>query len=231
MKIYSHRGESKYAPENTMSAFYLADLVNCDGIECDIRKTKDDKLVIIHDKTIDRTSNSKGKVSDYTFENIKQFDFGNKNFKGERIVLLTDFLNYFSNKNIKIFIEVKESGYEKLIWDTISQYNIDNITIISFKYEVLSNFRKISNILKLGWLIYDINNKVITDALNINISILLCISAMIDKKNIELVKNNNLLIGAWGVKNKAELKRLNKLKIDVLVYDSSYDAKKELKNE
>ena len=231
MTIYSHRGESKYAPENTMSAFYLADLVNSDGIECDIRKTKDNKLVIIHDKSIDRTSNSKGKVSDYTFENLKQFDFGNKRFKGERIVLLTDFLDYFSNKNIKIFIEVKESGYEKLIWDTISKYNIDNITIISFKYEILKDLRKLSNILKLGWLVYDINNKVIKEAIDININILLCVSSMISKKSINETKENNLEIGAWGVKNKAELKRLNKLNLDVLVYDSAYDAKKELKNE
>ena len=56
MKVYSHRGESKFACENTMTAFYLAALVGSDGIETDVRKTKDDVLVLIHDKTIDRTS-------------------------------------------------------------------------------------------------------------------------------------------------------------------------------
>ena len=81
MKIISHRGESKYAPENTMSAFFLADLINSDGIECDIRKTKDDELVLIHDKTIDRTSTSKGKVSDYTYNELLDKDFGNKHYK------------------------------------------------------------------------------------------------------------------------------------------------------
>ena len=51
MKVYSHRGESKYAPENTMSAYYLAYLVGSDGIETDLRKTKDDVLVLTLTRT------------------------------------------------------------------------------------------------------------------------------------------------------------------------------------
>lgn len=230
MLIYSHRGESKYAPENTLSAFYLAYLLKSDGIECDIRKTKDDKIVIIHDKTINRTSNKAGNVSDYTLYQLKEFDFGDKNYKDEKIMTLDEFLKIFAGKNIKIYIEVKESGYEKEIWNILSKYNLKNITIISFKYEVLKEFRNISKILSLGWLIYDIDAKIIKNSLKINIKILICNSSMLDKKNVKLAKDNNLQISAWGIKNKAELKRLNKLDLDSLVYDSAYDAKKELKN-
>ena len=230
MLIYSHRGESKFAPENTMSAFYLAYLLNSDGIECDIRKTKDNKIVIIHDKTIDRTSNAKGRVSDYTLYELQEFNFGNKNYKDERIVTLDEFLKVFANKNIKIFIEVKENGYEEEIWKVLSKYNLNNITVISFKYEILNKFRNISKIVKLGWLVYNINSKIIQDSLKINIDILICNSSALDKKDINDIKENNLKICAWGVKNKAELKRLNKLHLDSLVYDSAYDAKKELKN-
>lgn len=231
MTIYSHRGESKYAPENTMSAFYLAYLLNSEGIECDIRKTKDNKLVIIHDKTINRTSNGKGNVFEYNLSELKEFDFGNKNFRDEKITTLDEFLKIFTNKNIKIYLEVKESGYEKLIWDTVSKYNMNNISIISFKYNILNSFRKLSNNLKLGWLVYEITDNDIKKARNIKIRILLCLSSTLNKKDIKEAKNNNIQIGAWGVKNKAELKRLNKLNIDALVYDSYYDAKKELKNE
>lgn len=231
MNIYSHRGESKYAPENTLSSFYLAYLLNSDGIECDIRKTKDDKLVIIHDKSINRTSNGKGNVSDYTLDELYNYDFGNKKYNDEKLLTLDEFLWNFSNKNIKIFLEVKEKNCEKLIWNTISKYNLDNITIISFYYEILDTFRSISNILKLGWLVYDVNKKNIENALNINVNILICLAANLSKKDVEFAKENSLKIGAWGVKNSAELKRLRKLKIDTLVYDSYYDAKRILKNE
>ena len=231
MLIYSHRGESKYAPENTMSAFYLADLINCDGIECDIRKTKDNKLVLIHDKSISRTSNGNGNVDQYTLDQLYMYDFGNKNYKGEKIVTLTDFLNYFGDKSIKLYLEVKESGYEKLIWDTISKYNIDNVEIISFKYEILAKFRNLSKIIKLGWLVYDINEKILFDCKKIKINQVLCLSSTLTKSDVKRLRDHDISIGAWGIKNKSELKRMNSLKIDSIVYDSSYDAKRILKNE
>ena len=229
MLIYSHRGESRYAPENTMSAFFLAYLLNSDGIECDIRRTKDGNLVIIHDKTINRTSNGNGKVSDYTLNQLLEYNFGDKKYNNEKIVTLEQFLNFFSDKNINIYLEVKESGYENEIWNVISKYNLTNVTLISFKYEILNSFRKISRNLKLGWLVYDISENIIDDALKIDIDILICISITIDKKKVKLVKVNNLKLGAWGVKNKTELKRLEKLNLDSIVYDSYYDVKKELK--
>ena len=229
MLIYSHRGESRYAPENTMSAFFLAYILNSDGIECDIRKTKDGKLVIIHDNTINRTSNGKGKVSDYKLSELQEYNFGNQKFNDEKIMTLNEFLKIFSNKKIEIYLEVKESGYETEIWNVISKYDLTYITIISFKYNTLKDFRKLSKILKLGWLVYDINNQIVNEALKIDIRILICNSLTLNKKSVELIKKNNLKIGAWGIKNKTELKRLNKLNLDSIVYDSYYDAKKDLK--
>ena len=230
MMIYSHRGESKYAPENTMSAFYLSVLLNCDGIECDVRKTKDDKLVLIHDKTIDRTSNYNGKVSNLTLKQLNEFDFGNKKYKGEKIVTLTDFLKYFSNKNIKIFLEIKEDGYEELLLKTLSNFNISNLTIISFKYDILEKMRKISDNIKLAWLIYDLSEHNIIDAKKIGIIELICISITLDKSDVKKILNNNLRVGVWGIKNVAELRRINSLGVDDIICDSAYDAKKELKN-
>ena len=152
MKVYSHRGESKYAPENTMSAYYLAYLVGSDGIETDLRKTKDDVLVLIHDKSVDRTSNYSGKVSDYTFDELLNMDFGDEYYKGEKIVKLTEFLKNFSERNVNIYIELKETGYEKLIVDTLKQYSLKNVVLISFKYNLLKKIREMDNSIKLGWL-------------------------------------------------------------------------------
>ena len=175
----------------------------------------------MHDKTIDRISKSKGKISDYNYEDLVKIKLNDN----ENIVLLDEFLKYFSNKNIILFIEIKEKGYEKLIIDLISKYNSNNITLISFKYEVLNKLREYSNNIKLGWLVHDISNNIIDNSKKINISNILCNSLGLNKNVVNILKNNNLLISAWGIKNKLELSRIGNLNIDYIICDSYYDAK------
>ena len=73
--IWAHRGASGSAPENTLVAFQRAIDLGADGIELDVQITKDGELVVCHDEKIDRTSNGKGWLKDYTLEELKQFDF------------------------------------------------------------------------------------------------------------------------------------------------------------
>lgn len=229
MIIYSHRGESKYAPENTMSSFYLAYFVNGDGIETDVRKTRDDELVLIHDKTIDRTSEKSGKVSDYTYEELLDVDFGNEQYNGEKIVKLEEFLKNFSSKGVEIYLEIKESGYEDLIIDKISNFNLKKLTLISFKYDVLKKLRELSKNVKLGWLIYDLNQKILNDCKSIKLNHVLCTSICLEKNEIDLLKENNFIVCAWGIINKHDIKRLYEIGVDRIIFDSGYDVKKYLK--
>ena len=74
-KVWAHRGASAYAPENTLEAFQLAADQKADGVELDVQLTKDEKLVVIHDETIDRTSGGHGKVMDHTLEELKEMKF------------------------------------------------------------------------------------------------------------------------------------------------------------
>lgn len=229
MKVYSHRGESNYAPENTMSAFYLAQFVNSDGIECDVRKTKDDVLVIIHDRTVDRTSNSTGKISDFTYKELLKMDFGNHKFKGEKIVRLEDFLKYFSQKQMYIFLELKENGYEEDIVRLVNKYNSDYITLISFKYNILKKIRELSDKINLGWLIYDLNDNVLKQCIDINLNQVLATSVCLQENEVKTLHQNNFIVTAWGVINKTDVKRLYKIGVDRLIYDSGYVVKKILK--
>ena len=72
-KIFAHRGASGYAPENTLEAFALAMEMGADGIELDVQLTKDGEVVVIHDEVIDRVSNGKGLVKDYTLVQLRKF--------------------------------------------------------------------------------------------------------------------------------------------------------------
>ena len=71
-KIFAHRGASGYAPENTLEAFTLAITQGADGIELDVQLTKDGIPVVIHDETIDRVTEKKGWVKDYTLKELKK---------------------------------------------------------------------------------------------------------------------------------------------------------------
>ena len=72
---------------------------------------------------------------------------------------------------------------------------------------------------------------IIENSKKININEILCNSISLNKEDVELLKENNIEVACWGIKNKAELKRVAKLGVDVIIYDSAYDAKKVLKNE
>ncbi len=93
--ILGHRGASAHAPENTMAAFQHAMDCGADGIEFDVKLTRDDEIIIIHDLTVDRTTNGKGKVRNFTLEQIRSLDAGlhfSEQFRAEKIPILRDVL-------------------------------------------------------------------------------------------------------------------------------------------
>lgn len=109
INVQAHRGASAYAPENTAPAFRLAVEMGADGVENDIRLTKDNIYVLSHDSSINRMSTGKGEVCDMTYEELLQYDFGvrtNEKFKGTRIATLEDFLDIVDGMRV-INIELK----------------------------------------------------------------------------------------------------------------------------
>lgn len=108
-KIWAHRGASGFAPENTLPAFEIAKQLDVDGIELDVQMTKDGKLVVIHDETIDRTSNGSGYVKDYTLEQLRQFNFAKDKpmFGFVPIPTLEEVYALFADTDYVINVELK----------------------------------------------------------------------------------------------------------------------------
>jgi glycerophosphoryl diester phosphodiesterase len=110
--VTAHRGFSGAAPENTLAAFKKAMEVDSDMMELDVRFSKDGQVVVIHDDTLDRTTNGRGKVSDYTLKELKQFDAGSwfaPHFAGEQIPTLIEVLELAKGK-IPVNIEIKDES-------------------------------------------------------------------------------------------------------------------------
>ena len=92
-------------PENTLAAFRRAIASGAEVIEIDMRGTKDGEVVILHDETLDRTTNGKGSVTNYTLEELKEFDAGCR----ERIPTYEEVLELVSNTGVKLLLDIKMS--------------------------------------------------------------------------------------------------------------------------
>lgn len=109
--ILAHRGASAYAPENTLSAFNLAFELGADGIELDVSLTSDGIPVVIHDDTVDRTTNGQGAVNQMTLAQLAQLDASNQmeKYRGEKIPTLEEVLRAVGKRGL-INIEIKSTG-------------------------------------------------------------------------------------------------------------------------
>lgn len=137
-EIFAHRGASGYAPENTLEAFRLAMEQGADGIELDVHLTKDGEVVVIHDETLDRTSNGHGNVRDYTLEELKKFSFHNhmEKYQGVQIPTLKEVLNLVKNSCMKVNIELKTGiywyeGIEEKTMDIVKTMGMEDRVIYS----------------------------------------------------------------------------------------------------
>ncbi len=107
--VIGHRGAAAYAPENTLVSFMKAREMGADWFELDVRLSKDGEVVVMHDDTVDRTTNGHGYVRDLTLHELKQLDAGawkGEEFAGERIPTLAQCLDYAKFK-IGVYIEIK----------------------------------------------------------------------------------------------------------------------------
>ncbi|MEX0812190.1 MAG: glycerophosphodiester phosphodiesterase family protein [Chitinophagales bacterium] len=131
-KIIAHRGASGYCPENTIPAIEKALEIGVDMVEIDIHLSKDGEIIVIHDATIDRTTNGKGYVVDFTLNELKEFDAGSwydEKFSGTKIPELSEVLQLCVGK-CPLLIEVKKgSDYypeiEQKAWQLVKEMNAE----------------------------------------------------------------------------------------------------------
>ena len=144
MKIISHRGSGfKYKPNTKQAILYSLNIDYIDGVEFDVRITKDKKIVIIHDPIINFVSNGRGIVKNMKYKELLKYNFGSKENKS-KICLLDEILSLINNKKI-VLIEIKEETDDykdivDIVYNIISKYDL-NIYIASFNYELIKYFK------------------------------------------------------------------------------------------
>lgn len=206
--LIGHRGACYYKPENTLSSFKKALQLKCPYIECDVHLTKDKKVAIIHDKTLDRTTNGKGLIKNFTLKELKKLDAGNK----EKIPTLQELINLIKNK-AKIVIELKKSkGIVEKVLQIIKKNKIENnVLIVSFHSSYLRKIKKLNKNIKTG-LLSRRSFLIIKRAKLCKVDLIGIYYKFINKKLIEKAHKNNYKIFAYeSVRENLSKKQIKKL--------------------
>ena len=152
--ITAHRGAAGLAPENTLSAIREG-MKYADRIEVDVHQSKDGKIVVMHDSSVERTTNGKGKIKDLDWDYLSTLDAGSwfsPEYEGDHIPLFEEVIDLVCPKKV-LLIEVKEGEYpsiENKIARMIEEKGvIDSVIIQSFSTKILETFHEINPEIRL----------------------------------------------------------------------------------
>ena len=215
----AHRGASGYEPENTLRSFKKAIELKSDAIELDVQLTKDNKLVVIHDDNVKRTTNGKGKVSEKTLKELKKLDAG----KGEKIPTLEEVFNLVKRK-VKINIGLKGKDTAKPASDLIKKYvrekkwKYSDFFVSSFDFSELEEFYRINKSVRIGVLferslpLQHLNNANKIKAYSINPP-----KEYVTKKFVKEARKRSLKIFVWTANKKSDIEKLKDLAVDGII--------------
>jgi glycerophosphoryl diester phosphodiesterase len=144
MKIIGHRGAAGSELENTLASFQAAIDMGVYAIELDVRKTKDNQLVVCHDDFLSRISDDSRLISEVTLKQLQKIPL----YSGANIPTLSEALEVIGSK--LVYIELKQTGCAKVLLDTLSKFPKANVHVVSFKHGELEKLRKLAPDLKLG---------------------------------------------------------------------------------
>lgn len=158
--VFGHRGARAYAPMNTLPSFELALAQGADGVELDVRLTRDGEMIIMHNETVDETTDGEGHVGDFTLAELKALDAGswfNESFKGAQIPTLDEVFEAIG-KRTRINVEIKaeslrSDGVEQKVANAIRRHNLlRSIIVSSFNPLTLRRFRRALPEVPIGYL-------------------------------------------------------------------------------
>ena len=209
-----HRGARAYEPENTLRSFKKAMELSVDAVELDVRKTKDNEIVVIHDADIKRTTNGKGLVNDLTLKEIKSF----ATEKDEKIPTLEEALD-FLDKKVMVFIELKEAGIEEQVLSLVERKGLrKNAVIVSFLEDALTKVREIDADIETG-LIYAAHRNPVKAALELKAQWLLAFYRFTHTANVQKAHENGLKVLVWTVNTPEEAAEMAKKGVDGIASD------------
>lgn len=209
-----HRGAKGYEPENTLASFQKAIELQVDGIELDVHLSSDNQLVVIHDKTINRTTNGKGLVKNYTAAELQK----------HQIPTLSDVFDLV-DKKCRINVELKGKGTAKHVVKLIEKYireknwNYDQFIISSFEWEFLKEVAALNPNIPIGVLTETDVDAAITFAQKIKAKAIHPDFTLLTQDNTATMQKLGFLVFPWTVNKPNDIQKIKTYQANGIITD------------
>lgn len=227
--VIAHRGNSAAAPENTLAAFESAIRAGADAVELDVRLSADGHLVLMHDETVDRTTDGQGHVSELTLEQLRRLDAGGRfdpAFTGERIPTLDDALAVIKGRAMA-FVEIKTADRitPRLVAEALARHGmVDSTLLISFEEAPLEAMRAIAPQLPLGALV-PFGHTPHKRALSTRSSATLAKHTRLHRGDVKNAHSRAFKVYSWTVNTPEAMREQVALGVDGLITDDVATAR------
>lgn len=222
VKAINHRGYSSESPENTIPAYIMSKDKGFTYVEGDVAFTKDNVAVLLHDNTIDRTSNGSGKITNFNYQELLQYDFGSwfsSEYEGVRIPTFKEWILLCKNLGLHPYIELKSSGSytQAQITQVVNEVAAcgmkGKVTYISFNNTFLGYVKNADASARLGFLTSTLSSGNITTAKNLkttsNEVFLDAKLSTLKDSVVESCISNNIPLEVWTVNTEDEIIKMH----------------------
>ena len=209
-----HRGAKGYVAENTLASFAKAIELGCDGIELDVWLTIDDEVVVIHDETIDRTTDGYGRINNFLYDEIAVFDIPTL----EHVIALV-------NKRCFINIEIKDAKTTEFVVEIINEqvekcsYSYEDFIVSSFDWVTLQQVCLLNEKIQIGVLTATDLDLAFAFAKFIKAKTINPYFHLLNKENVKKIQNAGFEIHTWTVNEIRDIEQMKVLKVDGIISD------------
>ena len=214
-----HRGAG-YEPENTLKAFQKALDLNADGIELDVHLSADGYLIVIHDETIDRTTNGKGLVNTFSLSELKSFLIDDQ-YQIPTLNAVFDLVD----KKCLINIELKGLGTASKVVSLIEEYiseknwNYNHFIVSSFDWNMLQETSNLNSNIAIGVLTEDDLDKALAFAEKIKAKAINPDFQLLNANNVKEIQEKGFLVLPWTVNDKEDIQKIKSYNVEGIISD------------
>lgn len=236
--VIAHRGISAKAPENTLASFErAAETSGIDMIELDVRLSKDEEVVVLHDRTLQRTSTGNGPARNYTLEEIKRFDAGSwfhPMYSHQRIPTLREVFQQVGNR-LWVDVEMKSDWLhreppgllEEKVLEVVSQSGMDDrVMFSSFHHQLLANIKKIKPSAVTGVLFnfsHDVGRFPSKLAERVGASVFVCAKRELSLRMVQDAHRHGIAVYVYTLNSVQDALRMMALGVDGIMSNNADD--------
>lgn len=222
--VIAHRGASADAPENTMAAFRRAVELGAECIETDLHLSRDGRLVILHDTTLERTTNGTGPVKNYTLAELRELDAGRwfaPEFSGERLPAIEELLDFAGPADLSLFLEIKGGagyGVERAVISALrGRKESKAAVVLCFDASVLERIHQLDRLLMTGLLFESDAEAMVREAVRVGARQIAPRGDCVTPLLISDAHRRGLKVVAWTVNEATQMRALAAAGVDGII--------------